>query len=915
MARRHGSMSVVVRCCAILLGLLCGQSAATAQNGACCDPITGTCISTDQCTCVLNGGGWQGTGSVCNPGFICPPVGACCTANGCTTVDPTLCANLGGTFITGNTCPVAVCPPQQTGACCCRQSMCINTDQDLCTFMNGIFQAGQTCTNVNPCLGACCGPGTQCILTMPSACVAPQTWLGTPTCSPNPCLPPGFVACCLNGTCTTASYCDCVFKNGVPFPAGTVCTAATCVSAVAGACCTSNGICVTTNANFCVNSLGGSWVAGTCPIAACPNNPPFTCCCNGACKFTDPTMCAIAGGTVFPVGTSCNTQPCSGACCNPNTGACAAPVSQNQCNSAGGNYLPGVLTCAPNPCTGACCDPATGNCFQSVLTACPVPPFLFFGVGSTCTATNCPKPTSACCDTITGQCTIITGTSCPTPTQIWMGVNSTCTPNPCVVCCDPNTGNCTQILPGTTLCPSNTIQYPGLSCTPNNPCPPQTGACCFAPNTGLPPGCVAGLTQAQCQAPNLWLGVGSTCVPDKCPGACCNPQTGFCVYIAASQCPFPVPPPFLYLTACTPNNPCPQPPPLGACCDQITGQCSYVAQGACSSLTSIWLGSTSTCSPNPCLVCCDPNTGNCFPIPVGATNCNGLNPLPTTSGCAPNNPCPPATPTGACCAPSGLCTVGPASACVAPSIYLGNGTVCGIGTCLVCCNPTTGICYPPITIFGVPMCKGGALLSFGTTCVPNPCPPPGACCKPTGQCVQATQANCQPPNIWAGAGTTCTPNRCYRCCLNGTCYTPFVFGGTFACISGSTVVVGTTCTPNPCPIPTGACCTGTKYGCQPTGNICNQVTQAQCAQMQGQWQGANVPCQSPPGNFKACCKANFNGTGGVNVGDVFSFLSAWFAQVGMMGTNPPLTADFNCSGKVTVQDVFDFLTAWFAKCF
>ncbi len=54
------------------------------------------------------------------------------------------------------------------------------------------------------------------------------------------------------------------------------------------------------------------------------------------------------------------------------------------------------------------------------------------------------------------------------------------------------------------------------------------------------------------------------------------------------------------------------------------------------------------------------------------------------------------------------------------------------------------------------------------------------------------------------------------------------------------------------------------------------------------------------------CPADFNGTGGLTVQDIFDFLSAWFA-----GT---ASADFNGTGGITVQDIFDFLGAWFAGC-
>jgi hypothetical protein len=54
------------------------------------------------------------------------------------------------------------------------------------------------------------------------------------------------------------------------------------------------------------------------------------------------------------------------------------------------------------------------------------------------------------------------------------------------------------------------------------------------------------------------------------------------------------------------------------------------------------------------------------------------------------------------------------------------------------------------------------------------------------------------------------------------------------------------------------------------------------------------------------CAADFNGSGGLSVQDLFEFLAAYFAG------EPD--ADIDGSGSVTVQDVFSFLAAYFAGC-
>ena len=51
------------------------------------------------------------------------------------------------------------------------------------------------------------------------------------------------------------------------------------------------------------------------------------------------------------------------------------------------------------------------------------------------------------------------------------------------------------------------------------------------------------------------------------------------------------------------------------------------------------------------------------------------------------------------------------------------------------------------------------------------------------------------------------------------------------------------------------------------------------------------------------CDVDFDGSGQVDVLDIFAFLTAWFAS------DP--TADFDGMNGVDVPDIFAFLTAWF----
>jgi hypothetical protein len=54
------------------------------------------------------------------------------------------------------------------------------------------------------------------------------------------------------------------------------------------------------------------------------------------------------------------------------------------------------------------------------------------------------------------------------------------------------------------------------------------------------------------------------------------------------------------------------------------------------------------------------------------------------------------------------------------------------------------------------------------------------------------------------------------------------------------------------------------------------------------------------------CRADFNGDGHITLGDVFDFISVWFA--GNAAT------DFNGSGTLEVADIIAFLDSWFAGC-
>jgi hypothetical protein len=135
------------------------------------------------------------------------------------------------------------------------------------------------------------------------------------------------------------------------------------------------------------------------------------------------------------------------------------------------------------------------------------------------------------------------------------------------------------------------------------------------------------------------------------------------------------------------------------------------------------------------------------------------------------------------------------------------------------------------------------------------------------------------------------------CCLpGGICQTADIAG----CIGagGTSQPPGSTCSPSPCGTPVaGACCRGSN---------CAADTSAACTGPNTRFAGAGTACNAPGNYTTPCCKADHNQSGAVTVQDIFDFLSAYFT------TNP--SADANGSGAVTVQDIFDFLSAYFTGC-
>lgn len=60
------------------------------------------------------------------------------------------------------------------------------------------------------------------------------------------------------------------------------------------------------------------------------------------------------------------------------------------------------------------------------------------------------------------------------------------------------------------------------------------------------------------------------------------------------------------------------------------------------------------------------------------------------------------------------------------------------------------------------------------------------------------------------------------------------------------------------------------------------------------------------------CTADFDNDGVIGVGDLFTFLTAYFASFGQVGSGIPV--DVDQSGSVDVEDLFTFMALWFIGC-
>jgi hypothetical protein len=215
-------------------------------------------------------------------------------------------------------------------------------------------------------------------------------------------------------------------------------------------------------------------------------------------------------------------------------------------------------------------------------------------------------------------------------------------------------------------------------------------------------------------------------------------------------------------------------------------------------------------------ICCNTTTGACTLSP-GSCPAGQIN-IGTGNSCSPN-PC-----MGACCPTAGTgCSVVIVLACAG---FFGDAQTCATMVCPLnaCCDPNTYACV----ISNSGLCPAGtsAAPSSITSCTPNPCTPMACCNSTTGACTLAVATPCP-------AGTTAVPSV-------------------------------SVCAPNLC---SGRCCNRWTGNCVVTDN-------ATCTSFGLRFDGPTSTCSS---TTCRACPADYDGSGQLQVADIFAYLNSWFA--------------------------------------
>lgn len=366
---------------------------------------------------------------------------------------------------------------------------------------------------------------------------------------------------------------------------------------------------------------------------------------------------------------------------------------------------------------------------------------------------------------------------------------------------------------------------------------PTEGACCLS--DGIHSSCDNRLAVDCVGEGSYFHGQRTTCKDTFCEfGACCfacdTPAQNFAAkcrdnYVIQS-CQLAGGIAFHPGTSCPGDQALLCPKLVGACCNGVN--CNLKCQTECLAGGGTYEGNLSNCNPNTHVckgACCV--TGGC--LDRTQAGCAGLN----GSFAGRGTRCFSETCGGACCYGFGglefceevaereLCAYDPNGFPVIA--YKGDGTSCFNSQFQLDCGNATAY---------------------------------KACCLPTGECINTTQAVCTASWIQGNYISTSTcaqlaPNQCTnllsRCCFtDGSC--EVLTGNSCAARGGTTVVGQTTCPSGACNSTAGACC-GTAVG------ACTMKTAAQCNAEGGIYQGDNSDCSNAtatcPG-YGSCCRGS-----------------------------------------------------------
>lgn len=696
-------------------------------------------------------------------------------------------------------------------------------------------------------------------------------------------------ACCNGATCQEIPKIQCDSINGAVYQGpGTTCSPD---NPCTGACCQGDGSCQETAELDCGGSFQGS--ASNCDPNICP--VPTGACCGGSleqCTELVQADCTAAGGTYAGDGTSCFTNPCTGACCEE---SCQV-VTREECFF--GWYLGDTTACSEDICLGGCCE-FDGSCMDGVFTPleCSNRDGRFISPGTTCTEELCAPLTGHACCFEDGSCQDLPKIQCDAKNGSFHSDDIDCSPGDCPqpqACCFPD-ASCRELTVNTCYHENGLTQ--SVSCDPN-PCllPPKndtclgaiplhvgeslqgsnafatddvTTACQFSISESGVWYSVAGngeiLTVTTCNGGTLINTVikvfcdceSLACVEGTYDSNCgavsraswCS-QVGKTYYVMVggygsnangnfevslssngSLCAFP---------ACS--------VPSHACCFQFG--CFEYPPAQCEAFGGIAQAAGTTCLTYDCPVlaenaaCCD--GANCYDG-IYQSTCDELihgKFLGNGSTCA-TVACD--TPVGACCISTGRCEIHTEANC--PGVYQGDSTTCDPNLCPqpmgACCLPdfTCTASQTPSKCLG----QGGTYLGHNSTCTADSCSPAptGACCDTSGGCGTNTAVGCQVGGgTYQGDNLACDGLTCAlgACCLDATDFPPCgrTFQNSCAGFGGTYQGDGSECSPNPC---TGACC---------LMGLCFDTTEADCG---GSYQGDGTscggdPCFEPQGS---CC--------------------------------------------------------------